>query len=1066
MSLTSFAVKRPVAMTMIVLMFMVLGLYSYRMIGVDLYPNVNIPYITVRVAYPGAGAEEVETQILKPVESAVSSISKLKSTISQASEGMGLVILEFELSANADQAAIDVQKKVDAIKDRLPEDAEDPVVVKMDMNSAPVINLAVKGSRSLEETYQLADDIVKERLLKVSGVTDATLVGGKERQIQIDIDKSRLEGYGLSINTVVRRLENENLNQPSGRLDRPDREYNIRVMGEFKSVKEIEDIQIPLSDGKSISLKNIATIRDDYKEMRTFSRLNGEPSIAVAVFKQSDASIVDIGDAVKAALPAIQKELPPDVEVIISQDFSDYVHKSLNGTRSSILEGIISTALCLFIFLRDWRSMTTVIIAIPTSLIATLTGMYFADFSFNMMSLMGMALCIGILVDDSIVVLENIHRHRAMGKSALDAVLEGRSEIGMAAIAITLSDVVIFAPIAFMGGMIGQFFRQFGLTVVIATLFSLFISFTLTPMLSHRFYMEKDPETGRLKAKKREASLAGLLMKKLSPYTSRFWAFTEMIGDRASSSYLKSLDWSLNHRKTVLTAAVAGFIASLMLIPLGLVGFEFMPKSDQGSISVSLEMPNGTPVAVTDTAVREIEAYIKTIPEVKYFQSSVGSSGGMGATAGSNKATIGVQLYSKTERSRSMWEIGDQLRNYGKTFKQGQIRVIESESGGGPGGTAIQLEVSGPDNNRLQALAEQVKTIAASTPGAIEVDTNFRLGQPEIQVTVDRQRAATYGISVDDISRTLRASITGDTATSYRAGDDDVNILVRLQGVSKTSMEELKQITVATASGMQVPLGLITEMKNGSGPTEIRRIDRQRTITVSGNIRKEIPQSQFNADLTQRLAQLQLPPGYSIKQAGTSEDMQETGVQLISAFLLSITLVYIVLAVLYESYLTPMIRMMSLPLGIIGGLIALAITGKTINLFSGIGIIMMDGLVAKNGTLLIDYTNTLMERGGKTLRECLVEAGKTRLRPIMMTTFTMIFGMLPVAAALTEGTEIRSGMAVVIIGGLITSTIFTLVVIPVFYTLIDDFIQWRKRSKLERLKKQVATIEAKQAALR
>ncbi|MBM7865934.1 MMPL family transporter [Heliobacterium gestii] len=1064
MSLTQFAVKRPVAMSMIVLMFVVLGLYSYRMLGVDLYPNVNAPYISVSVSYPGAGAEEVESQILKPIESAVSSISKVDTISSQASEGFGVVIVQFSLSANADQSANDVQKKVDSVKGQLPDDAKDPVVIKMDFNAAPVMTLALKSSRPAQETYDLAEDVLKERLLKVSGVTDVKLIGGQKREIQVDIDKSRLEGYGLSVKKVSDLLKNENINQPSGRLDRPDLEYNVRVMGQFKTVKDVENIQIPLANGSKIPLKAIATVSDSLHEVRTISRVNGQPSIAAVVFKQSDASIVDVGDSVKQVLPSIEKDLPPDVQLVIARDFSDYVHNSLNGTRSSIIEGIITTALALFFFLREWRSMATVIIAIPTSLIATLMGMYFAGFSFNMMSLLGMALCIGILVDDSIVVLENIHRHRAMGKSAVDAALEGRAEIGMAAIAITLSDVVVFAPIAFMGGMVGQFFRQFGLTVVIATLFSLFISFTLTPMLSARFYMEEDPETKELKAKKRQASLYGLFLRKTSPITTRFWSILDRVSDRFSDFYMSSLHWSLRHRFTIIAVSLIAFVASLTLIPLGFVGFEFMPKSDQSELTINLEMPNGTPLYKTDEAAREIEAFVSTIPEVKYYQSSVGFSSGRGSsTSNANKAEVGVQLVKRAERNRTMWQIADQLREFSKTFTKGAMHVTESESGGGPPGSPIQLEISGPDYDQLMSIADQVKTIASGIPGAKELDSNFRLGQPEVQISIDRPRAASYGLTVDDISRTLRASLNGDTASVFRAGDDEYDILVRLQGLQTSSIEDLKRVTVTNSSGVHVPLSQIAEVKKGSGPTEIRRISRQRTITVTGNLNKNVPQNQYNTELSKRLEQLHLPAGYSIKQAGLSEELRKTGVELISAFLLSITLVYMVLAILYESLLTPLIRMASLPLGLIGALAALAITGKTINLFSGIGIIMMDGLVAKNGTLLIDYTNTLLERG-KPLREALIEAGKTRLRPIMMTTFTMIFGMLPVAASVSEGTEVRSGMAVVLIGGLVTSTIFTLVVIPVFYTLIRDLLDWRKRRKLERLRKAVAKIESKSAA--
>jgi len=1044
-------------MTMIILIFVVLGLYSYRMLGVDLYPDINMPYVSVSVGYPGAGAEEVETQIVKPLESTLASLSKVKRTYSQASEGFGFVVIEFEMTANADQAALDVQKKVDAAKGRLPEDASDPVVMKADMNAMPVMALAVTSPRPLHETYQLADDIIKDRLQKLDGVTDVALSGGQDRLITVHVDKLKLEGYGLSINTITNRLSNENLNQPSGRLDQPEAEYNVRVLGEFKTVQEIESLQIPLGNGQNIPLREIARVEDGFEEVREYSRLNGEPSIGLLLFKQSDASVVEVGDTIKNALPAIQQELPPDFQVTITRDFSQFVHDALSGTRMNILEGILTTALALFFFLREWRSMMTVLIAIPVSLIATLMGMYFAGFSFNLLSLMGMALCIGILVDDSIVVIENIHRHRSMGKGAVQAAIEGRSEVGMAAIAITLSDVVVFTPIAFMGGMIGQFFRQFGLTVVIATLFSLFVSFTLTPMLSARFYMEEDAATRELKARARSVSVWGWLLARLRPLGARFWPRIDAFGLWVVAEYDYMLRWSLQNRKKVLALALAGFLASLTLVyPFGLVGAEFMPSMDQGQVSLALELPIGTPIEKTDEALKQIEAFLVTIPEIKHFQSSVGTSGGRAAiSAGSNKGQIGIQLYPKEDRKRTMWEVGDQLREFGKTFPLGIITVSESENTGGPSGSAIQVEVSGPDYEVLLPLAEQAKQIIEATPGAKDVDMNFRMGQPEVQVRINREKAAAYGLAVNDIARTLRASLSGDTATIYRSGDTEIDVEVKIENLNKTDLSTLQHLTLTTANGTPVALNQVAEISKGSGPTEIRRVNRQRTITVSGNLDQAKAQATFSQDLSQKLTGLQLPPGYGIKLAGQDESMRETFRELFYAFGLSILLVYMVLAILYESVITPLIRMFSLPLGIIGALCALAITGNTLNLFSMIGVIMMDGLVAKNGTLLIDYTNTLRERGF-ALRDALMEAARVRLRPIMMTSITMVFGMLPTAMALTAGTEMRSGMAVVLIGGLITSTLFTLLVIPVFYTLIDDWGQRRKARKLARLQQAAA----------
>lgn len=1025
MHLTELAIKRPKMMTTIILVFVILGLYTYSRIGVELFPAMNIPYVSVRVSYPGAGAEEIEGKVVKPLEDALSSLSGLKQVTSTASTGSGNVTLEFDMSADANQALMDVQKKVDGVRGRLPDGAGDPVVMKMDTNSMPILNLGLTGTRPLSELYNIANDSIADKLSQVQGVAQVNVSGGKQREIQINLDKSKMEGFGLTLNQVISRLKTENLNDPSGRLDRPEAEYNVRVLGEYHSVQEISDIQIPTSSGYAVPLKSIATVVDGFAEQRSMTRVNGTDAVGIQISKNSDASVVEVATAVKEQLALLQKDLPSGCELIISNDSSDFVQKSLNGTLGTIIEGIICTGLILFLFLRKWRPTLIVLLAIPTSLLATVMMMSFAGFSFNMMSLMGLALCIGILVDDSIVVLENIDRHWAMGKLPPVAALEGRSEIGMAAIAITLSDIVVFTPIAFMTGMIGQVFRQFGLTVVFATLFSLFISFTLTPMLASLLYKPKiegeneepDPDKpSRLKA---------------------LWQRIASVGGTIKQKYVTLLAWTMGNRKKVIAFSALAFFLSFTVLPLGLVGTEFTPKTDQGSLNISLEMPQGTPIAKTDAALKQIEDYVKQIPDVRYYQTSLG--GGRGTSSGGNTGSITVRLTDKTARDKTVWEIGDSIRKWSKGFTAGRISVSEADAmggGGGGGSSSLQMVVKGKDPDQLLKLVDQITGVIGQVPGSADVNTNWRLGQPEIEVIPDRERTAFYGVSISDVTSTARNALNGATAGVYRQGEKETDIVVRLAGANKQDVNSLRNILI-NGTGGAVPLGQVASITFGNGPKDIRRVDRQRAITITGSVRNR-PLGEFVSDVQTQVGKLNLPPGFSITYGGQAQSMQENMGALVQALGLSIVLVYMILIMLYESFSTPLIRMLSLPFGIVGAFIALAITQTNLNIFSMIGVIMLDGLVAKNGTLLIDYTHTLMGRG-KSLREALVEAGTTRQRPILMTTITMVAGMLPTALALTEGAEMRSGMAWVLIGGLITSTVFTLFVIPVVYTIIDDW---------------------------
>lgn len=1006
MNITDFSIKRPAGITMIVLFFVVLGLYSYNRIGVELLPAINTPFVTVSVSYPGAGAEEVEKQIIKPIEEGLSSISKLKKMQSMASPGSGFVILEFDLTANADMAAMDVSKKVDSIKGRLPDGAGSPVVIKRDINAQSIMSLGVSSKYSKVETYTIANEVFRDRLQQISGVAEIQVFGGRQNEIAVEVDREKLVFYNVSLSAVVSKIGAENANNPAGKLYR-EKDYDLRILGEYKSLADIENLQVPTGDGGAVSLKNIASVSQRIKDVRSATRLNGEESVGIQIFKQSDVSVVDVGEALKKEIEKLRRDFP-DYTIYIANDASKYVRQSLSNTQMSIFEGIVTTALALLFFLKEWRSMVTVLIAIPTSLIATLFAIYFAGFTFNMMSLMGMALCIGILVDDSIVVLENIHRHQHMGKDPKTAALEGRMEIGKAAVAITLCDVVVFMPIAFMDGMVGQFFRQFGLTVVIATLFSLFVSFTLTPMLSSRLYKNGSAE------------------KKRRP----FWDKIDNFGEWFKTRYKSILLWSLDNPKKVLALVSALFIASLSLIPLKVVGAEFMPNSDEGYFTVTVELPVGTPFEKADQAVLKMENYIKGIPEVDNLQTRIGSPG--------NQGSINVQLKGKKERKRTIWQITDEVRKWSRAqYPPGTVRVSEATASiagmpgrGGPGGGNVQIEVLGPDNDKLVELSQEVVGILNQTPGAKDVNTNWRLGQPEIQTVINRERVKHYGASLADITRSLQTGINGTTAGVFVDQGQDIDINVRFKDGDKINPADLKTVPVF-AGNQTIALGNLVEFKEGVGPRTIRRVDKQRAITVTCNL-TDRPLQDFVSEVERKIRDRGFDPLYTVRFAGQAQTMKDTFGEMIAALLLAITLVYMILVVLYESFLTPFIRMFSLPLGFIGALVALAVTGNSLNMFSMVGIIMMDGLVAKNGTLLLDYTLTLVSRG-KSYKEAVIEAGQTRLRPIMMTTITMVCGMLPTALALSEGAENRVGMAWVLIGGLITSTFFTLVIIPIVF---------------------------------
>jgi hydrophobic/amphiphilic exporter-1 (mainly G- bacteria), HAE1 family len=1027
MNITELSVKRPTAIIVLVALFIGLGIMGYMGIGADLFPSANTPIMAVQTTYAGASAEEIEKDVVKPIEDAVAGISGIDTIRSTAGEGYGYSILQFSMSTDPNTALIDVQKAVDSAIDKLPEDASRPVIHKYNLNDAPILILSVSGSQAYEELYKEADRI-KQSVEKLPGVGNVTLRGAYEKELSIELDKTVLEFYGIDVSTVITKLKAENLNIPAGQVREATRDRTVRLLGEFEDINEIRDLRIPLSAVGNVRLDDIAEVQLQYPDPEDIVRLNSKPSIGIMVRKQSDANIVETADKVKNELEALRDTLSPGTDLVIAQDSTYFINSSLSETKRNMVEGIITTAIVLYLFLRSWRSSLIVLVAIPTSLISTFFIMYVLKFTFNIVSLMALALCIGILVDDSIVVLENIHRHMSMGKDHKKAAIDGRAEIGLAAIAITLCDVVVFAPIAFMTDLVGQFFRQFGLTVVFATLFSLFISFTLTPLMASRIYKKSATGKSDFEHNESQSKLAKLFDKYAKPAYSNF------------------LVWCLNNRWKIISIVTAGAVFSVALIPLGIIDAEFLPKFDQSKLNVSLSLTPGSSLEQTNEKTKLVEEHLKSMPEVKDFFTTVGEEGN-GASA-----DININLVDKNKRKKDVARLAKELREWGKSitginFSVSEPSIVDQTSIAGA--KPVILNITGTDTEVLKGISKKVEDIVRGVPGTVDIDSSIRASQPEIKVKVDRLAASEYGISIAGLASTLRTAVAGTEAGVFRQSGDEYDIIVSFNKDQVKTPVDIGAIKVTTPTGQTVSLSQIAEIYQSDSPQEVSRLDRQKVVAVSANLQGKAL-SEVNGEIAEKLKSLTLPYGYNVELSGDQENMTDSFSALIKALIASILLIYMILVVLYESYLTPLIRMLSLPCGIIGALLALAITGRALNLITLIGIIMLDGLASKNGTLLIDYANTLMKRG-MPLKEALLESGITRLRPILMTSITMIVGMLPLAMALGEGSEIKSGMAVALIGGLVSSTLLSPVLLPVVYTLMDDLknhIQSRRKKNL------------------
>ena len=1017
MNITRFSIKKPIGISMIVFFFVVLGVVSFYRIGVELLPAINIPYVTVTVNYPGAGTEEIEQDVIKPLENSLSSLSNLKHMTAVARPEKAQITLEFEFWANIDAAAIDTSQYVNAVLNKLPTGIQTPTVLKRDVDALPILEISVLSDKPLGDVYTLANDVFIERLQRAGGVSDVQLGGGRDKEIAVEVDKDKLSYFNLSLSQIVTRIQQENILTPAGSVFGPQSETSVRLTAQYKSPEELAAIHVTNAKGIAIPLQNLAEVREQDKRVTRYARTNGQDTVSLSVYKNSNANIVETAKSALEQLESLRQEYP-DCQFVVVTNSATYVEDALHNTLEALLEGLFTTGLVLFLFLRGWRSTLAVIIAIPTSLITTFFVMYAAGFTFNMLSLMGMSLCVGILVDDSIVALENIHRHLTMGKPAEQAAEDGRTEIGTAAIAITFCDVVVFMPIAFMNGMTGQFFRQFGLTIVFATLCSLAISFTLTPMLASKFFKNG-----------------------LNPPKGKIWDLMDRGEKKVIDSYEKLLLWSFQHTKKIIVGVIVTLVASISLYyPFGIIGGEYMPATDEGSFRIFMQFPVGQNIDATNEKIRAAEAYLMEQPEVTNYLSSVGQPAG-------NYGSISVQLVDKNKRNETIWQITDRMRKYlRQQFPDATVQVNPAQNsmpgvsggtgtGGGGGNTApVQLEVKGSDLDRLVKASYTIQDVLGHINGIKDIRSSYTEGAPELRLIVDRDKLRYFNTTTNAIQNVFSGAIAGSLA-GYLMNDpnndnQDTDIYVRLKGSDGYKASDIRSIPVSTASGL-IRLGDVADVKDDVGPVMLRRVDKQESINLSANLEGRSMQDALN-EISQTLAKEKLAQGVSYRFIGQADNMKDTFTEMGQAIALSLLLVYILLAVLYESLSTPIIRMFSLPFGLIGAFAFLALTRNTINLYSLLGILVMDGLVAKNGTLLLDYTLTLIHRG-ETPEHAVVEAAKTRIKPIFMTSLTMVTGMLPTALAITPGSESRVSMAWVVIGGLLSSTFFTLVAIPLIF---------------------------------
>ncbi|MBP6110173.1 MAG: efflux RND transporter permease subunit [Rhodocyclaceae bacterium] len=1018
MWITKTSIQQPVFATMVMLALTVLGIISYTRLGVEQMPDIQVPGIWMQVRYPGASPEQVEADLVKPLEEAVNTVNGVKNIFTNSFEGRAELWTEFNLSTDMTKAIQDVRDKVATIRPGFPRDAKDPLIVRGQFDGAqPTSTFGVLSTtRSLRELSVFADQQIVKRLQGVSGVGRVDLGGAVHRQVTINLKPQQMLAYQIGVDEIIRAIREVNQDLPAGALRASAQEQMVRVEGKLKSVEAFKQIIVARRAGSPVMLEQVANVSDGEREEQSIGRINGQPALTLNIFKTQDSNLVAVGDQVAQAVEQLRKVLPPDVEIRSISENSQFVKNSLDSVKRTIVEGGMLTILIVFLFLHSWRSTIITGITLPISVISTFIAMYALGFTINSVTLMALSLCIGLLIDDAIVVRENIVRHLAMGKDHRTAALEGTQEIGLAVLATTFAICAVFIPVAFMSGIIGRIFFQFGITVTVAVLVSLFVSFTLDPMLSSIW---KDPAESRFSR---------------FPLLARMMEAIEHRVDWLHAVYGRLLTRTLAWRKVTLAIALAIFGGSIFLVPL--VGGEFFPKVDEGVFNLTIKTPVGTSLTYTDNKIRQIEEAIRSFPEIELISTTVGNNS-------RNQAEILVKLTdAKTTGRRTQKEIESAVRERLKG-----IPGIEPSVGFDK---PIWINLIGPASDQLPQLLETIMAKVGAVKGVVDLEHSLQAANPAVIIKVNPAVASDLGLSVERIGATLRPFVNGDQISTWLAPDgQNYDVSVQLPQSGRTKLSDIGDLYISTnrmdtnGTPVMVPLRQVVEFIPATSPSVIKRQNLERRVGIYANVEGR-PTGDAAKEVKKVVQAIALPQGYRFDIKGEAEQNDEAGGAAIVALILAVVFIYFILASQFASFLQPLAIMASLPFTLVGVLIALIVTGSTMNMFSIIGFIMLMGLVVKNAILLVDFANQ-SQRSGLPQIEAVLMAGQVRLRPIIMTTMAMIFGMLPMAIGMGEGGETQAPMGRAVIGGLITSTLLTLVVVPVLYTYLDNLPRWWKR---------------------
>ncbi len=1022
MTLTELSIKRPTLILIVFAALTVLGLFGLTQLKYELLPKITPPVVVITTAYPGASPSEVENTVTKPIEDAVSGLDKIDRVNSTSQEGLSFVTIEFIQSADIDVALQDAQRRVNGILATLPEDVRPPVLSKIALDEIPVLRLGATSSLAPREFFQFLKDHVQPQIARIAGVGQVVLVGGEEREIRVNLDADKVRSYGLSIAQVTGAIKASNLDFPTGKIADARNQYIVRVAGKFTSVEEIRNLVIARSDqGGEIRLSNLAEVEDGSRDLTSASRLNGNAAVGILVQKQSDANAVDVSRLVRAQLTKLETAYARHgLKFDVAQDGSTFTTDAADGVKHDLALAVLLVAAVMFLFLHSVRNSLIVMVAIPASLFSTLFVMYLMGFSLNLMTLLGLSLVIGILVDDSIVVLENIYHHLEKGEERRSAALQGRNEIGFAALSITLVDVVVFVPLSLTSGLIGDIMREFAIVVVVSTMMSLFVSFTITPLLASRF------------SKLEHANRRSLM--------GKFAVGFEALYEHIKEHYLNLLRWSLVHRKTIVFGTALVFISSVALIPMGFIGNEFITESDRGEFTVFIETPPGATIEHTNLVTLQVEKMIGALPEVRKVFTNVGaSSEGFIGQSSNNISELNVTLVPRQERSKSTSEVGREIKLMVQQLPGVKVRVNPIGIFGTANQTPIQIVVGGTNMDDVRAGAAKAMAALQSIPGTADVRLSSEEGKPETRVEVDRQKMAAYGLTMADVGSTLRLALSGDDDSKYRDRSDEYTIRIRLDEFDRSDVGTVGDLTFLNSKGQLIELKQFASIYQASGPTKLQRQDRNGSITVFSQVAGR-PSGTIVEEFKQRMAAEKLPAGVSLSYLGDEKNREEGFGSLGLALIAGILFVYMIMVALYDSFVYPFVVLFSIPVAIVGALLALALTMNSLSIFSILGIIMLVGLVAKNAILLVDRAND-MRAAGLGVMEALMEAGATRLRPILMTTMAMVIGMLPIALSSGAGSEWKHGLAWALVGGLTSSMFLTLVLVPVVYVKVD---QWRE----------------------